>query len=54
MKLSNNLSLSEVTKSNTAIRRGIDNTPTDLHIINLKYLAEKEDLKQVFIHMVWL
>ena len=41
MKLSNNLSLSEVTKSNTAIRRGIDNTPTDLHIINLKYLAEK-------------
>ena len=41
MKLSNNLSLSEVTKSNTAIRRGIDNTPTDLHIINLKYLANK-------------
>ena len=41
MKLSNNLSLSEVTKSNTAIRRGIDNTPTDLHIINLKYLAKK-------------
>jgi len=41
MKLSNNLSLAEVIKSNTAIRRGIDNTPTDLHIINLKYLAEK-------------
>ena len=32
MKLSNNLSLSEVIKSNTAIRRGIDNTPTDAHI----------------------
>jgi len=41
MKLSNNLSLSEVTKSNTAIRRGIDNMPTDAHIENLKYLAEK-------------
>ena len=41
MKLSNNLSLSETTKSNTAIRRGIDNTPTDLHIANLQYLAEK-------------
>ena len=41
MKLSTNLSLSETTKSNTAIRRGIDNTPTDAHIENLKYLAEK-------------
>ena len=41
MKLSKNLWLSEVTKSNTAIRRGIDNTPTELHIANLRYLAEK-------------
>ena len=41
MKLSNNLSLAEVIKSNTAIRRGIDNTPTDAHIENLKYVAEK-------------
>ena len=41
MKLSKNLSLKEVIKSNTAIRRGIDNTPTDAHIENLKYLAEK-------------
>ena len=41
MKLSNNLSLAEVIKSNTAIRRGIDNTPTNLHITNLEYLAEK-------------
>ena len=41
MKLSNNLTLAEVIKSNTAIRRGIDNTPTDAHIENLKYLAEK-------------
>ena len=41
MKLSKNLWLSEVTKSNTAIRRGIDNSPDNLHIANLKYLAEK-------------
>jgi zinc D-Ala-D-Ala carboxypeptidase len=41
MKLSKNLWLSEVTKSNTATRKGIDNSPTDLHIANLKYLAEK-------------
>tara|TARA_S200002703_G_scaffold136351_1_gene125645 strand:- start:1006 stop:1479 length:474 start_codon:yes stop_codon:yes gene_type:complete len=41
MKLSNNLTLVEATKSNTAIRRGIDNTPTDAHIENLKYLAQK-------------
>ena len=41
MKLSTNLSLSETTKSNTAIRRGINNTPTDAHIENLKYLAKK-------------
>ena len=40
MKLSKNLSLSEVTKSNTALRRGIDNSPTNEHIENLKYLAE--------------
>ena len=41
MKLSKNLWLSEVIKSNTATRKGIDNSPTDLHIANLKYLAEK-------------
>ena len=41
MKLSQNLSLNEVTKSNTAMRRGIDNTPSEEHLENLKYLAEK-------------
>lgn len=39
-KLSKNLSLSEVIKSNTAIKRGIDNTPTPEHLENLKVLAE--------------
>ena len=41
MKLSQNLSLNEVTKSDTAMRRGIDNTPSEEHLKNLKYLAEK-------------
>ena len=42
MRLSNNLSLSEVAKSNTAIRLGIDNTPTNPeHLRNLRTIAEK-------------
>lgn len=41
MKLSKNLSLSEVVKSNTAIKNGIDNSPTLEHLQNLEILAEK-------------
>lgn len=41
MKLSKNLSLSEVTKSQTAVRLGINNTPDDEWVIqNLKAIAE--------------
>lgn len=40
MKLSKNLSLQEVTKSNTATRLGIDNTPSEQAINNLKAVAE--------------
>lgn len=40
MKLSKNLSLSEVTKSGQAIRLGIDNSPTTEHLENLKAVAE--------------
>ena len=40
MKLSKNLSLAEVTKSATAIRRGISNEPTIEHMENLKQVAE--------------
>jgi len=39
MKLSKNLQLAEVTRSETAKRRKIDNTPTQQHIENLKILA---------------
>jgi hypothetical protein len=40
MKLSEHLTLSEVTKSDTAKRLGIDNNPTPEHLANLKLLAE--------------
>jgi len=40
MKLSKNFSLREFTKSNTATRLGIDNSPTEEHIENLKKLCD--------------
>ena len=40
MKLSDNLTLAEVTKSGTAKRLGIDNSPTIEHLENLKAVAE--------------
>lgn len=39
MKLSANLTLEEVIKSQVAIRYDIDNTPTEEHLENLKILA---------------
>ena len=39
MKISKNLSLSEVVKSNTATRRGIDNNPTQEHLESLEDIA---------------
>ena len=40
MKLTENLSLAEVTKSVTALRHGIANTPKITHLINLKEVAK--------------
>ena len=40
MKLSLNFSLKELTASQTAERKGIDNTPTEEHIENLKLLCK--------------
>jgi len=40
MKLSKNFSLTELTRSQTAIRNGIDNTPTLTHIDNLQALVD--------------
>ncbi len=39
MQLSKNLSLREATKSTTALRRGIDNTPDEHEIKNLERIA---------------
>lgn len=41
MQITNNFSLEELTKSETALRQNIDNTPTDDIIANLRILAEK-------------
>ncbi len=41
MKLTNNFTLEELTKSETALRRNLDNTPTVEVVENLKTLAEK-------------
>jgi hypothetical protein len=41
MKLSENLTLSEVVRSESAKRRGINNNPSAEHLENLKLLAEK-------------
>lgn len=40
MKLSKSFTLSELTKSQEATRLGIDNTPNEEHILNLKLLCE--------------
>ena len=41
MKLSRNFTLSELTKSDTAIRKGIDNNPNAEQVDKLKLLCEK-------------
>ena len=41
MKLSNNFSLNEMTKSQTATRKGISNNPSEDHMDNLKELCIK-------------
>ena len=40
MKLTENFTLSEMIKSETALRHNLDNTPGDAEIANLKRLAE--------------
>lgn len=40
MKLSANFSLNELTQSETALRKGLDNTPSEEIIANLKLLVE--------------
>lgn len=39
MKISKNFTLEELTRSNTALRMGIDNTPSKEHILKLRLLT---------------
>ena len=41
MQLTNNFSLAEMVKSDTALRHDMDNTPGEAEIANLKTLCEK-------------
>jgi zinc D-Ala-D-Ala carboxypeptidase len=41
MNLTKNFTLSEMTKSDTALRHDMDNTPNEVQTANLKVLAEK-------------
>lgn len=41
MNLSKNFTLSEMVKSETALRNNLDNTPGDKEVVNLKTLCEK-------------
>jgi hypothetical protein len=55
MKLSKNLSLSEVIKSNTATRKGIDNNPNNDHLESLEDIAKdifqplRDDLGVIYV-----
>jgi len=49
MRLTEHLTLAEVTKSNTAVRLGIDNTPTTEHEINL-HLVASEIFEPIRVH----
>ena len=46
MKLSENFSLNELTKSQTATRRGISNQPSEEHLENLKDIKDSKSILQ--------
>ena len=56
MMLSKNLSLTEFSNSNTAKRKGIDNTPKDEHLEAAKELAENifQPIRDHFGNPIWL
>lgn len=49
MNLSNNFTLEQLTFSETAVRRGIDNTPTEEQIVNLTELAQGLERVQLLL-----
>ena len=56
MILSENLSVAEFSASNTAKRKGIDNTPKDAHLEAAKELAKHifQPLREHFAKPIWL
>jgi hypothetical protein len=56
MKISPNLNLAEITRSDTAKRHGIDNTPTAEHLENFKLLADKvfEPIREHFKTQIFI
>ena len=42
MNLSNSFTLEELTHSEIALRKGIDNTPTEEQIVNLRWATRQE------------
>ena len=54
MKLSKNFSLAELTKSQTAIRMGLDNNPSEDEVENLRLLCERvlQPIRDHFNHVV--
>lgn len=56
MQLSENLSVAEFSASNTAKRKGIDNTPKDVHLEAAKELAKHifQPIREHFGKPIWL
>jgi zinc D-Ala-D-Ala carboxypeptidase len=56
MNLSENLSVAEFSASNTAKRKGIDNTPKDAHLEAAKELAKNifQPIREHFAKPIWL
>ena len=54
MQLSKNFSLAEMTKSQTAIRMGMDNNPSEDEVENLRLLCERvlQPIRDHFNHVV--
>lgn len=53
MQLTKHFSLAELTRSDTALRLGIDNTPTRHHLANLHVLAAKlEEVRALLGHPI--
>ena len=56
MQLSQNLSLLEMTNSQTAKRLGISNQPTEAHLASMKVLAENifQPIRKHFAKPIWI